>query len=72
MRDLTASETVELEAEVVEFVRNRALDGVHCVVVVYGRGFQKVGYAEQSKSMSLPLLEWAEANIRDRAMRSAN
>ena len=46
MKDLNAAEVVEVEGEAIEFVRNRALDGMACVVILVGRGHSYVGYAE--------------------------
>lgn len=55
MKDLNAAEIVELEGEAVELVRNRALDGMGCIVILIGRGHSYVGYPEEL-SESIPQL----------------
>jgi len=59
LKDLNAAEIVELEGEAIEFVRNRALDGVGCIVIMIGRGHSYVGYAEDLKDCIPQLLQRA-------------
>ena len=59
MKDLNAAEVVEVEGEAIEFVRNRALDGMACVVILVGRGHSYVGYAEELSDVVPDLLERA-------------
>lgn len=59
MRDLNAAEIVELEGLTVEFVRDRALDGMACIVILVGRGHSYVGYAEEISEKVPDLLERA-------------
>ena len=44
MSSLNAKQLVELEGEVAEFVRNCALMGVKCIVVLEGQGADRLAY----------------------------
>ena len=72
MKDLTASEVAELEALLVEFVRNRALDGLSCIVIVDGRGQDRLAYPAHISADAPRMLERAMLTARKRNARVAN
>lgn len=49
MDALTAAQESELDELVWEFIQDRKLDGVDCVVVLKGRGVTKVAYSLDTK-----------------------
>lgn len=72
MKDLTPSEVAELEALLTEFIRNRALDGLSCIVIVDGRGQDRLAYPEFLSAEAPRILERATLTARKRNARLAN
>lgn len=72
MKKLTAAQTEEMDEIVAEFVRDRALDGVTCIVVIHGRGYQNVGYAQSQADQAYPLLDWAARSVQAYRAKQAN
>jgi len=44
VKDLNAAEIVELEEILAEFCQNRRLDGLNCIVILQGRGWDKLAF----------------------------
>lgn len=72
LSDLTPGQTAELEALLTEFVRDRALDGLNCIVIVDGRGQDRLAYPEHISAEAPRMLERAMLTARKRNARMAN
>jgi len=72
VKDLNAAEIVELEGETVDFVQNRVLDGLACVVILVGRGHSYVGYPAEIADAVPGLLERAYLTARKHRARQSN
>jgi hypothetical protein len=65
VNDLTDAQAAELDVAVQDFVQDRALDGLHCVVVIVGRGISKTAYAKDTAPVVPTLLAAAYRTARD-------
>jgi hypothetical protein len=65
VNDLTDAQAEELAGILQDFVQDRALDGLHCVVVVVGRGISKTAYAKDTAPVVPTLLAAAYRASRD-------
>lgn len=72
MKDLAAHEAQEVEDAVWEFIQNRKFDGLHCVVVLNGRGLDKVAYAKDDAEAAPTMLAHAYRSARDYKAKHAN
>ena len=72
MKDLTPAQVLELEALLTEFVRDRALDGFNCIVIVDGRGQDRLAYPAHLSADAPRMLERAMLTARKRNLRVAN
>lgn len=72
MSALTAGQVAELETLLVEFVRDRALDGLNCIVIVDGRGQDRLAYPAHLSADAPRMLERAMLTARKRNLRVAN
>lgn len=72
MKDLTASQIIELEGLIQEFVRDRVLDGLACIVIVAGRGQDRLAFPETCAELAPDMLERAWLTARKRSLRAAN
>lgn len=74
MDDLNLYRRAELEAAVAEFVQDRSLDGLECVVLLRGRGVDIAAYSRQAtgpeaalaltESARLTLAKHVQAKVR--------
>lgn len=51
--------------DLAEFVENRKLDGLHCIVIVTGRGINKTAYSRDSAPLVPTMLAAAYRAARD-------
>ena len=63
--DLTPAQVEEVGREVGEFVENRKLDGLHCVVILTGRGLSKTAYSQDTAPLVPTMLAAAYRAARD-------
>jgi len=65
MQDLTPEQAEEVYADMWEFILNRKLDGLDCVVILTGRGIEKTAYSKDSAPLVPTMLAAAYRAARD-------
>lgn len=72
MEPLTGSELAEVEESVRDFVSDMALVGIKCIVILDGRGADRLAYPGHLVSEAPTMLERALMSARKRQARIAN
>lgn len=72
MKDLSAAEIVEMEEILTEFCQNRRLDGLNCIVILQGRGWDKLAYPKDLAEHAPMMLARACASARKHNASKAN
>ena len=72
VNDLTPSEMLEAEEAVRDFVTDMALGGIKCIVILEGRGADRLAYPEHLFAEAPTMLERAFLTARKRNARMQN
>jgi len=72
VKDLTAIEVAELEQAVTDFVQDRVLDGLDVIVIIQGRGQDRLAYPLEMVADAARILERAWLTACKRAMQLRN
>ena len=72
MKDLTGAEMAEVEETVRDFVTDMALVGIKCIVILEGRGADRLAYPGHLVAEAPGMLESAYMTARKRNARIAN